>query len=46
METLKVHSSDPPPFNFDYHPWREGNIKKLKRGQKYGAGVGLIKRGY
>ena len=30
--------------NFDYFPWR-GNLKNQKRGWKYGAGSGLLKRG-
>ena len=44
---LIKHSSDPlPPFkvggvNFDYLP--RGGSEKLKKGWKYGAGVGLLK---
>ena len=47
-----THSSDPHPIfkgggggvSFDYHPRKGGICKIKKRGWKYGAGAGLLKR--
>ena len=43
------HSYDPSFYrgsvNFDYLPWRRGGSEKLKKGWKYGAGSGLLRRG-
>ena len=44
METLKVHSSGPPPLILITSPG-EGRYNKIKKGWKYGAGAALLKRG-
>ena len=48
---LRSLDPPPPPFfkggkaNSDYRPRKGGNLRILKRGWKYGAGAGLLKRG-
>ena len=44
METLKVHSSGPPPLILITSAG-EGRYNKIKKGWKYGAGAALLKRG-